>query len=447
MSERPSTAYARNGDVHIGYQITGIGPLDIVITSFGTISIDAFDREPHLARFLERLGRFARVIRYDKRGVGLSDPISRDSPPTLEQGVSDLVAVLDAASSQGAALFATMDSGQLFSVAAATHPERMTALVLCNTWARMAWAPDYTWGHQQDFLDSFLARVVEVHDEDEGAELSFLAPSIATVPDFRRWWIEEGRRGASPATAKALNSRDVYLDVRDILSSIRVPTLVMHSVDNRWAPVNHGTYLAEHIEGASFTKLDGSDQYPFAELADQVLGEVEEFLVGVRSVEEPDRVLSTILFTDIVASTEHLSRVGDSGWTGLLDRHDEMARRQIQRFGGREIKTTGDGMMATFEGPARAVRCAMAMRDGAIQLGLAIRAGVHTGEVELRKNDISGIAVHIAQRVTILAEPGQILTTSTVRDLALGSSLEFSDGESHQLKGVPGDWSLHNVIS
>lgn len=447
MTDTPETRYAKSGDAHIAYQIVGEGALDIVLTSYGNISVDAFDREPNLSRFLKRLGKFARIIRFDRRGVGMSDPISVDSPPTLEQGVADTVAVLEATGSKHVALFDTFGSSA-FQVLAATRPDVAGALVLCNTWARMEWAPDYPWGYPTEFLDSFSSRVVEQDfDEMQGSETVILAPSLAHDEQFRRWWAEEGRRGASPATAKMINLFNAHSDARDALPSIGIPTLVLHSRDNLWAPIAHGRYLAERISNAKFVELEGQDQYIFGELADQVLEEVAEFLTGERHQREADRVLATILLTDIVGSTEHLARIGDSMWRELLDRHDAMVRRQIERFEGHEVNTTGDGILVTFTGPARAVQCALAIRDGAGQLGIDIRAGLHTGEVERRGDDISGIAVHLAQRISALAASGRVLTSSTVKDLAFGSGLAFADMGPHEFKGVPGTWHIYEATT
>jgi len=442
------THYARSGDVAIAYQMTGGGSVDVLMSSYQNISIDAFDREPHFARFLERLGSFARVIRLDTRGRGLSDPISPLAPLTLEQEVSDALAVLDAASSERATVFGYFGRGTMAILLAATHPDRVAGLILFNTFARGFRADDYPWGIPVSVYRRFADSVMNADDYRlESTDVAALhAPSLTGDEAFRRWWEDEGRRGASPATARALGQLDWGSDVRDILPSIRVPTLVIHRAENQWIRVGNGRYLAENIPGAKYLELPGGDQYPFAQDADVVLDEIEEFLTGSRGHREPDRVLATILFTDIVSSTERAATAGDRDWRLLLDRHDAMVRRQILRFGGREVKATGDGFLATFEGPARAVRCAVAIREGAAQIGLEVRAGVHTGEVELRGDDVGGIAVHVSERVKSLAGADEVLVSSTVVDLVAGSGLEFEDRGEHELKGVPRRWRLFAVI-
>ena len=443
------TNYARSGDVHLAYQMSGDGPVDVLMGSYMNISIDAFDREPHLARFLERLGRFARIIRYDTRGRGLSDPFAAESPPTLEMEVADAIAVLDAAGSARAAVFGYFGSGPRTILLAATYPERVAALVLFNAFARGFRAPDYPWGVPESVSMNFTGGLVATRNSDatDRPNVAALhAPSLAGDDEFRRWWDDEGRRGASPATALATARLEWSSDVRDILTSIRVPALVIHRTENRWVRVGNGRYLAEHIPGAKYVELPGSDQFPFAQDADVVLEEIEELLTGTRTHHEPDRVLATMLFTDIVSSTERAASAGDREWREMLDRHDAMVRRQIQRFGGREVKSTGDGVFATFEGPARAVRCAVAIREGAAQLGLEVRAGVHTGEIELRGADVGGIAVHVTQRISTLADADEILVSSTVVDLVAGSGLEFDDRGEHELKGVPRPWRVFSVI-
>jgi class 3 adenylate cyclase len=332
---------------------------------------------------------------------------------------------------------------------AATYPERVAAMVLINAFARGFRAPDYPWGVPEAVSMGFTDDLVSARDSlsaDRPNAAALHAPSLARDDEFRRWWEYEGRRGASPATARVTARLEWSSDVRDILPSVRVPALVIHRTENRWVRVGNGRYLAENIPGAKYVELPGADQYPFAQDADVILEEIEEFLTGTRTHHEPDRVLATMLFTDIVASTEHAASVGDRQWRELLDRHDAMVRRQIHRFGGREVKTTGDGFLATFEGPARGVRCAVAIREGAAQLGLEVRAGVHTGEVELREGDVGGIAVHVTQRISALAAADEVLVSSTVVDLVAGSGLEFSDRGERTLKGVPRPWRVYAVV-
>ncbi|HVL80645.1 MAG TPA: adenylate/guanylate cyclase domain-containing protein [Actinomycetota bacterium] len=441
------TRYVRSGDAHIAYQVKGDGPIDVLMSSYINISIDAFEREPRLARFLERLESYARVIRYDARGIGLSDPISPDAPPTLEQRVADALAVLDDVGSERAALFAPFTSGPPAIVFAATHPGRTQALVLCNTYARAHRGPDYPYGDEVESFEVRFDEVVTPRPDPPAEDIAALhAPSLADDRAYLEWWKGEGRRGASPTVAAVLVRLYFLTDVRDVLPTLSVPTLVLGPTrDNGLGVPDHSRYLAEHIAGARFVELDQADLYPFSPNGDLLADEVEEFLTGTRRRREPERVLATILFTDIVRSTELAAEMGDQDWRQLLDRHDAMVRRQIDRFDGREVKTTGDGFLVTFTGPTPAVRCAAAVRDGAAQLGISVRAGVHTGEVELRGEDIGGIAVHLAQRVASLAGADEICASGTVKDLVFGSGIDFEDRGEHDLKGVPGRWRIHAV--
>jgi class 3 adenylate cyclase len=440
------TRYVRSGDAHIAYQIVGEGPVDVLVSSFGTISIDSFEDEPHFARFLNRLGSFARIIRYDRRGIGLSDPIAPAVPPTLEQDVDDAVAVLEAVDSRGAAVLGMWASGLTAILLAATRPARVGGLVLVNAYARLERADDYPGGIPAKMLEGYGHQLISPDTvRNTGDVLALVAPSVASDERFVRWWEEAGRRGASPATAQALWSVWSHADVSDVLSSLQAPTLVVHRRDCRWLRVDHGRYLGEHIPRAKYVEIEGADAPPFTENADVVLEEIEEFLTGERHDQHLDRVLATVVFTDIVGSTEQAAARGDQQWRELLDRHDAMVRRQLERFGGREVKTTGDGFLASFDGPARAIRCALSVRDGARQLGIDIRAGAHTGEVELRGTDIGGIAVHIGQRISSLAGPGEVLVSSTVKDLVAGSGIEFQDRGTHSLRGVPDEWRVFAV--
>ena len=442
------TRFARNGDVHLAYQVRGSGGVDLLMSSFGTISIAAFDDERHMASFMERLSRFARLLCYDLRGVGLSDPIVPSSPPTLETSADDALAVLDKVGCEKAFVFGYHLGGPAAILFAATHPDRVSGLVLCNTYACLQRADDYPFGVPRRILEQFSRHMIDPDADSDTAQLmATFAPSVATDAGLQHWWEQEGLRGASPATATALTQLQFSADVRDVLPTVRVPTLVLHSRDAVWCRIGHGRYMAEHIPQAKLVELPSADGPFFTDAADVVLGELEEFLTGHRGTLEPDRILTSIVFTDIAASTEHAAVLGDRSWRELLDRHDELVRRQIVRFGGREIKTTGDGFLATFDGPARAVRCAAAIRDGARQLGVEIRAGVHTGEVELRGDDIGGIAVNLAQRVSSVAGGGEVVVSGTVKDLVFGSGIEFAERGGHELKGVPGTWSLYEVLS
>ncbi len=442
------TRFARNGDVHLAYQVRGSGAVDLLMPSFGTISIAAFDAERHMARFIERLGRFARLLCYDLRGVGLSDPIVPSSPPTLETCADDALAVLDKVGCEQAFVIGYHLGGPAAILLAATHPDRVSGLVLCNTYARLERADDYPCGIPRRVLEEASRDTIDPDTEADSTRfMTAYAPSVATDAEFQQWWVDEGLRGASPATASALTELQAFADVRDVLPTVRVPTLVLHSHHGLWCRIDHGRYMAEHIPQAKFVELPSADAPFFTDAADIVLGEVEEFLTGHRRALEPDRILTSIVFTDIAASTEQAATLGDQSWRELLDRHDELVRRQIVRFGGREIKTMGDGFLATFDGPARAVRCAAAIRDGARQLGVEIRAGVHTGEVEMRGDDIGGIAVNLAQRVSSVAGGGEVVVSGTVKDLVFGSGIEFAERGAHELKGVPGTWQLYEVLS
>jgi class 3 adenylate cyclase len=441
------TRYARSGDAHIAYQILGDGPLDLLYLSSGTISIDSIDEEPGFARFHRDLASFSRLIRMDLRGVGLSDPIDPSVPPSLEQWVGDALAVLDAAGSGSAALCGADEGALVAMLTAATHPDRSAALILLNAYPRLLRDVDYPHGIPDQLLVRFTEEVVtDRHDEGSFADLEIFVPRVASDPRFRQWWQRAGNRGASPATAMALALTRFQSDLRPILPTIQVPTLVIHRKENRASLVEHGRYLAQHIPEARYVELPGDEHLPYVGDSETIVAEIEEFLTGMRRV-EADRVLATILFCDIVRSTDLVTELGDRRWRGVLDSYYAMIRRQLERFAGREVKTIGDGLLATFDGPARAIRCAQAIRDGARQLGLEVRVGLHTGEVELMGDDISGLAVHIGERVCASAGSGEVLASRTVVDLVAGSGISFDDRGEHELKGVPGRWQLHAVAS
>jgi class 3 adenylate cyclase len=438
--------YAKSDDVNIAYQVFGVDSPDLLAFSSAVLPIDGMHDEPSLASFDERLASFSRVIRFDRRGVGMSDPIALDNPPTLEQWVHDAVAVLDAAGSDRAALFAPRDSSLQAILLAATYPDRVTSLVIVNGTARTAQAEDYSFGVPQRLLDSFLAVNMEPDAVERGFDyLALAAPGVAGDSAFRAWWNRAGQRGASPAAARAIQAVYLQADVRPLLPMVQAPTLVIHRRDNASIRVGHGRYLAEHIPGAKYLELPGADDLYWVGQTDAMLDEIEEFLTGARRAPDPDRILATVLFTDIVDSTRQLAALGDSRWRDLLDRHDGMVRQHLRRFRGQEIKTTGDCILATFDGPARAVTCACAIRSSAAQLGLEVRAGVHTGEIEVRGDDIGGMAVHIASRVQALAEPSEVLVSRTVVDLIVGSGIATTDRGEHALRGVPGNWRLFAV--
>jgi class 3 adenylate cyclase len=442
--------YARNGDVHIAYRAVGFGAIDMLWYSGAPLlPMESVDDEPNFRRLLRRLSSFARLIQFDGRGIGLSDPVSPADPPTLEQWVEDAVCVLEAAGCSEVVVFAPRDSTLQAVMLASSHPERVTKLVIVNGFARLRRAEDYPDGVPGHIVDAFVESIIEgVPSAEEGVPDDFLtagAPTVASDPAFRAWWDRAGRQGASPATAKAILAVGYDADVRLVLPAVTVPTLVLHRKDEPLFRIGHGRYLAEHIPGARFVEIPGHDSLYWVGDTALLLDEVEEFVTGARLARQPDTTIATMLVTDIVGSTETMARIGENRWRDTLDRHDAAARRQLERFGGREVKTTGDGFLATFDGPARAVTCAQAIRDAAAQLGLGIRAGVHTGQVELRGADIAGMAVHIAARVAALAGPGEVLVSRTVVDLIVGSEIEFTGRGEHQLRGVPGSWQLYAV--
>ncbi len=439
--------YAKSGDLHVAYQVQGDGPIDLLaLNNGGTIWIDR-DEEPHWTRFDRRLASFSRLIRFDPSGLGLSDPLPGGSAPTIEGRVQDAMAVLDAVGSSRAALFGVSEGGVVALLLSATHPQRISSQVLMHCWARLARDSDYSWGVPQEILDRFIDGVTDPTYQGAAVDdLAMSAPSLAGDVEFQSWWKHAGQRVASPAIARASNVLAMSSDVRAVLPLINTPTMVLHRRDNDFCRIGHGRYLAENIEGAKLVELPGGDHLPYAGDIDAPLGEIEEFLTGTRGTANTDRVLATIMFTDIVDSTKRASGTGDRRWRDLLDGHDRMAGRQVNRFGGRQIKSTGDGLLATFDGPAQAIQCGLAIRDGARQLGVEVRVGVHTGEVERRGADLAGIGVHIAARVEACAQPGEVWVSRTVTDLVTGSGIAFEDRGEHQLKGLSGTWNLYAVV-
>ena len=441
----PQTKYAKSGDVHIAYQVVGEGPFDLVVIPGWISHIDLWWEEPAFARFFQRLASFSRVIVFDKRGTGLSDPVPLTQLPTLEERADDVRAVMDAAGSERAALVTISEGGDLGLLFAASHPDRTRALVLYGGYARVAWAPDYPEGFSLADHEKFLKRVEE--GWGTGMTLKYWAPSHKEDESLQLTWARFERLGASPGASLALIRMNYEIDVRPILPTIRIPTLVLHRTDDRLVPVSHGRYLGRHIPGAKYVELPGPDHLFCVGDTDALLSEIQEFLTGVRPGPEPDRVLATVLFTDIVGSSERAAELGDRRWRDLLENYYAVARRQLDRFRGREIDTAGDGLFATFDGPARAVRCASAITAAARQLGMEVRAGVHTGECEVMGEKVGGIAVHTGARVAALAKPGEVLVSHTVKDLVAGSGLRFEDRGSHALKGIPGEWRLFAVAS
>ena len=444
MSEIPETKYARSGELHIAYQAIGDGPVDVV-TSPGWISHMEYQwDQPLLAHFLRRPTSYARTLLFDKRGTGLSDRTT--GVPTLEECMDDIRAVMDAEEVERAALIGHYDSGAHSAMFAATYPERTSALIIVGGYAKGSRDETYPFGP-----DPAVTGMVADAIRDEwgkGTIVPVIAPSMAGDKSFADWWGRYERLSASPGAAASLFQMMAEMDIRDILPNIQAPTLVVHREHHPAVPIEGARYLAENIPGARFVALPGTDALPYTPTGgDDVLDEVEEFLTGVRSGAPSDRVLATVLFTDIVDSTKRASELGDTAWRELLDRHDATVRRQLDRYRGTEVKTVGDGFLATFDGPARAIQCALAVRDNLQPIGLDVRAGLHTGEVERRGEDVGGIAVHIGARVAALAGAGEVLTSSTVKDLVVGSGIGFEPRGAHSLKGVPDEWSLFAVRS
>ena len=438
------TRYATSADgLHIAYQVEGSAPLTLIEIANGTLfSIDAAPEQPRWQSYVDKLGSFSRLIRFDLRGIGLSDPLGSSDPPTVEQWASDALAVLDDQGAEDAAVLGVHFGALAALLLAATHPERVHALVLVNGFARLTRCDDYPFGVPDSVLERFRESLIEPRSAT-GDDLPLMAPSMISDAEFAAWWRRAGHRGASPATARAV-WRAAETDLRPILDGLHVPTLVLHARDNRFCRVDNGRYLAEHIAGARYVELDTADHVPWASTAD-LAGEIEEFLTGTRQLSPSDRLLATVLFSDIVGSTEQATALGDRVWTARLEQHDRAIDRQLARFGGHLVKRTGDGVLATFDGPARAVQCAVAIRDALRQLGIDVRIGLHTGEVERRDDDVAGIAVHLAQRVQTKAQPGEVLVSRTVVDLVVGSDLHFVDHGEHELKGLPGTWRLFVV--
>jgi class 3 adenylate cyclase len=441
----PATHYAQLGDARIAYQVWGDGPLDLVWARSLWQPVDLLWDEPQVAHVLERLGGFARNICFDSQGMGSSSALAPEMFSGPEVWLDDLGAVMAGAGSERAALLGVEDGGPGALLYAATFPERVSALVLVNTHARFVRAADYPVGMPSEVVDRYVEAIRA--DWATMAMAEVVAPSMVNDERWARWWLRSQRLAITPDAAASGWRTLTQTNVHHVLSSIQAPTLVLHRRGDRHVRVEHGRYLAEHIPDATYRELDGDDHLFFTGDSDAMVDEIEEFLTGVRPPVKTNRVLATVLFTDIVGSSERASELGDESWRTLLDAHDAVVRTQLERFGGREINTTGDGFVATFDGPARAVRCAVDVVAALRSLGIEIRAGLHTGEVELRDHDIGGIAVHTAARVQALAQPGQVVVSRTVVDLVAGSGLKFEDRGEHELKGVPGLWRLFSVTS
>jgi pimeloyl-ACP methyl ester carboxylesterase len=437
----PRTHYARSGDVNIAYQVVGDGPTDLVWVPGWISNVELAWDEPSHAHMLRRLSGFSRLILFDKRGTGMSDPVPLDRLPPLETRMDDVRAVLDAVGCERAAVFGFSEGGLMSVLFAATYPERVTALVLYGAFAKRVWSPDYPWAPTPEAR----AREIELLERNwsERMDLDQLAPSEGDA--FKERLATYFRRSASPGGGVALMRMNTQIDVRDVLMSVRVPTLVVHRRDDIDVRVDEGRYIAERIPGARFVELAGDAHTIWGGDTDAIIDEVEEFITGVRPATRSERVLATVLFTDIAGSTERAADLGDARWRELLEAHHGVVRSQLERYRGREIDTAGDGFLAAFDGPARGIECAVAVRDRVGELGLSVRSGLHTGECERMGDKLGGIAVHTGARVAGLAEPGEVLVSSTVRALVAGSGIEFEDRGEHRLKGIAEPWQVYRV--
>jgi pimeloyl-ACP methyl ester carboxylesterase len=443
----PETRYAETADgLSIAHQVFGAGA-DLLLVPGFISNLELNWDLPAYAGLLHRLASFSRVIAVDRRGTGLSDRLSPGDQPPLEILMEDLGRVLDEVGAERATVVGLLDGGYLCMLFAATFPERTRALVLYGTSASGKWSPDYPWQWRPERWESYFDEMAGGWGKQQYAVdgLEWYAPSAHQDAGTRRWWGRYQRLAASPASAIALERLYSQTDVRHILPSIRVPTLVLHRRGDPVEPVEGARYIARRITGAKYVELEGVDAAPWAGDWNAIIDEIEEFLTGIRRAPEPDRVLSTVMFTDIVGSTEQLARIGDGPWKDLLARHDELAKAEIQQARGTYVDSAGDGVFATFDGPARAVRCATAIGEAIRPLGIEIRAGCHTGEVERAGDAVRGIAVHIGARVAAMAGPSEVLVTSTVKDLVAGSGLVFEDLGEQELKGVPDRWRLYRV--
>jgi pimeloyl-ACP methyl ester carboxylesterase/class 3 adenylate cyclase/DNA-binding CsgD family transcriptional regulator len=445
---RPEMQYARRGDVHIAYQVLGNGPLDLVSVP-GWISHVEYDWElPAYQRFHERFASFSRLIRFDKRGTGLSDRVSITELPSLEQRIDDMRAVMDAVGSERAVLMGSSEGAPLAILFAATYPERTVALVLWGAMARSTPVPDYPWGswpsdlkEREELFDSRM-RVWGTMDE-----LMAFSPELKGDERYLEWASTRRRLGASPGAALALLRMNVEIDVRHVLPAIRVPTLIMHRTDDQSVPVGGGRYIAAHIPGSKYVELPGADHHQWLGDQDVMIGAIEEFLTGSRHVADSNRVLATVMSVGIADAMSHITTLGDRRWRELLHEYQDRARREVTRFRGHPVRVTGEGTLATFDGPARAVQCARAIGDAARELGIATRAGLHTGEVDVVDDEIDGITVQVAARIGAMAGPDEVLVSGTVRDLVAGSGLAFEERGALAVPGVPHEWRLSALAS
>jgi class 3 adenylate cyclase len=433
----------------IAYQVIGDGPIDLMVLP-GGVPIDSIDAEPSMHRFYRRLAAFSRVIRFDLRGMGLSSLVPSRDVLGPKFWAEDAIAVMDAVGCEQASILAPGYGAMAGLVLAADHPERVRSLVVVNGTARMVWAPDYPVGAQLSTADPFMTVAMETDAVERGFDvLGIVAPTVAGDEAFRAWWDLAGNRAASPSMARTVGKVVAEADAREALARIIAPTLILHRADAAFIPVGHGRYLAEHIAGSRYVELPGTDSLYWVGDTAPMLDQIEEFITGVRGGSEAERVLATIMFTDIVGSTSRAAALGDDRWRDLLDNHDTIVRHELQRFGGREVNTAGDGFVATFASPSAALACADEIVDAVRTLGIEVRVGIHAGEVEVRgalKTDVAGMAVHIGARVAALAGPSEVLVSSTVRDIVTGSRYRFAERGAYELKGVPDQWRLYALV-
>jgi pimeloyl-ACP methyl ester carboxylesterase len=439
----PETHYAVSDGIHIAYQVVGDGPVDLILVPGWVSNIEIFWEEPKVSRFLRGLANFSRLILFDKRGTGLSDRVT--DTPTLEERMDDVRAVMDAVGSQRAALVGYSEGGPMCSLFAATYPERTVSLIMIGSYARRTRADDYPFGMDPVAREEFIRSLASNWPLD--SLLGERAPSAQQDARFANWWTRFLRMSASPAAAAALTRANTEIDIRDVLATIQVPTLVLHARADRTINAEEGRYIADKVPNAQFVEIDSEDHLPWLVGTEQIIRSIEEFITGERPQAANDRILATIMFTDIVASTQLAAKHGDRIWGDLREAHNSLVRDELASFNGREINTTGDGFVMAFDGPARAVRCAENIRRAVAKIGVDIRAGIHTGECEFVAGEYSGLALHIAARIATLAPAGQTIVSRTVRDLVAGSGLTFEEFGVHRLKGVPDEWQLYRVIA
>jgi len=442
LASVPDIRFARSDDVQVAYRVLGDGPIDLIYVQGALSHLGIGWELPAYRRFCERLGEFTRLILFDKRGMGMSDRVPGATP--LETRMDDIRAVMDAAGSDEAVVMGESEGGPLAMLFAAAHPTRTRALILMGAEVRERRDDEWPWGESTE--EEFEAGMAQIEERwGSGGAITRLAPSVGEEAWAREWVARLQMNAATPGAAEAFMRMAFDIDVRDIVSSVRTPTLVLHAIGDRICHVENGRFLARTIPNAQYVELPGGDHIPWF-APDRTIAEIREFLTGTREPATPDRVLATVLFTDIVASTERATSLGDDRWRQLLESHNAMVRRELDRHRGTEVSTAGDGFFATFDGPARAIRCGLAIAGGARRMGLEVRTGVHTGEVERIGDDIAGINVHIGARIGALAAPGEVLVSRTVHDLVAGSGLEFTDRGAQQLRGVPGDWQVFSAV-